>query len=349
MTVDVKTEVKAPGDAGHQGTYVDKPTYGLVLTVFLAVAGIALLLRLGIAMQRSLETKERTAELELASFVLFVFAAIGLAGHVLFVPIDAGETWQPVFDLTTLAWALLIGVSFVVPIATEFSAGGVSVKLATVRKAAAVTFSATKLLRTWMSEIDSSLDAKRTFELPSQANAWLAKLWDDYVSLRASETVQWIGSDVERRRLSVWLLLPEQGGPRTARGEPVCTRAAYWASNEFKGQAPQPFRFLAGDGVTALREGGIVGYVARTQRAVNVADATRHPKFVSRPGSDCFRGLYVTPITRYKGTPKAQPLGLLVIDRQKAEAFNSEAVNILEALAEHLAVLIDPRSGGKVG
>jgi signal transduction protein with GAF and PtsI domain len=61
-----------------------------------------------------------------------------------------------------------------------------------------------------------------------------------------------------------------------------------------------------------------------------------------RHGSSEFHGLYCTPITRKSEGQPDQPIGVLVVDRQKRGVIDDNAGNVIEALSAMLALLLDP-------
>ncbi len=76
---------------------------------------------------------------------------------------------------------------------------------------------------------------------------------------------------------------------------------------------------------------------------MSVADAPSHPGFILRGASPPdFRGLYCTPIKCKAEGHSDQPIGMLVVDRKKAEKVDENGVNVLEGLAVMIALLLDP-------
>ncbi|MFO1188402.1 MAG: phosphoenolpyruvate--protein phosphotransferase [Alphaproteobacteria bacterium] len=94
---------------------------------------------------------------------------------------------------------------------------------------------------------------------------------------------------------------------------------------------------------TRLRVGeGLVGTVAASARALNLADAQSHPKFVYRPetGEEIYRSLMGVPILH-----AGRVAGVLVIQNRTSRHYTDEEVEALEIIAMVLAELV---AGGEL-
>lgn len=100
---------------------------------------------------------------------------------------------------------------------------------------------------------------------------------------------------------------------------------------------------------TLLNSGeGLVGQVAYTARALNLADAAGHPMFAYKPetGEDKFRSFLGVPLLR-----GGRMLGVLVIQTAQARVFIEDEVEALQTVAMILAEIAieDERAADKAG
>ena len=90
--------------------------------------------------------------------------------------------------------------------------------------------------------------------------------------------------------------------------------------------------------VTRLRVGeGLVGEVASTRLALNLAEPQTHPKFVYRPetGEELYHSFVGVPLLHSHKT-----IGVLVIQSKTARSFSNELVEILNAVALVISELV---------
>ncbi len=101
-------------------------------------------------------------------------------------------------------------------------------------------------------------------------------------------------------------------------------------------------------GHTRLRVGeGIVGLVAATHAALNLADAQNHPAFAYRPetGEEKYASMLAVPVRRGGRT-----LGVLAVQNRTPRHFDEDEVEVLETVAMLLAeVLAASGAGGAEG
>jgi hypothetical protein len=334
--VPVETKPFAQLPSGPHGTFANPGDAHLTWEIF----AVAVIVALALACFRVLARETRSArdaatdkglpEIKIASDALMVVGIVGLVGHSVFVSLLRGEEWIPTLDLTSLAWIALIIVAFLLPSLNEFTAFGVTVKLAELKRDAAnVTFDATELLKNWQRTTSNILRQKELYDGAEadgeQREVW-KKLVTRFVGERGHEALDWIGTKDEVRRFSVWLIEREPDQPYLI--------GLFYSSEELSSHRERPFR--VGE--------GLIGLVAENQQSINTDDGANYPGYVRR-GNDPedFKGIYVTPITReVEGGDRA--LGVLVFDRKNAERFPPQAQNVIEALAANLALVLDPET-----
>lgn len=311
----------SPGDA-----HVTWEIFALAVAVTIALAGLRVVAR-ATRDASELKADKVSPEIRFASDALMVVGVAGLVGHSVFVSLARGEEWIPTLDVTSLAWVTLIVIAFLLPSLTEFTAFGVTVRLAELKRDIAdVAFDATELLKNWQRTTSNILRQKELYRGDDYQEAWRA-LVIRFVAERGHEALDWIGVKDEVRRFSVWLI--EEREPPA-----LDVVGLFYSSEEFSAVRQEPFE--VGE--------GLVGIVADSQQSINSDDGTGYPGY-ERRGNDPedFKGIYVTPITRQvEGGDRA--LGVLVFDRKNAEKFPPQAQNVIEALAANLALVLDPET-----
>ncbi|MGP6159507.1 MAG: GAF domain-containing protein [Vulcanimicrobiaceae bacterium] len=312
--------------AGPADAHLTWELFAVAVILALALAGFRFLAReTGSARER--EDDKSIPGIRAASDVLLVVGIVGLVGHSVFVSLAVGESWIPTLDLTSLAWIALLIIAFLLPSLKGFTAFGVSVTLAELKRdAVKVTFDATELLKNWQRTTSNILRQKELYDDSDEHREVWKKLVTRFVAERGHEALDWIGTKDEVRRFSVWLIERDP--------EPPDLVGLFYSSEELPEHRMRPFR--VGE--------GLVGIVAEDQQSINTDDGASYPGYVRR-GNDPedFKGIYVTPITReVEGGDRA--LGVLVFDRKNAERFPPQAQNVIEALAANLALVLDPQT-----
>jgi GAF domain len=245
-----------------------------------------------------------------AMLAAILLGGIGLVGHVLLVTRTNQAPWLPLFDTTTLWWAGLIVVGIAVPVISEVTFGGVSLKLKIAEK---IALKATDLLQMWMY---TTRDFMQRLESPDITPEKAGEELKQFISLRSFEALKWIGQDDELRRLSIWLY------------DQDIDRITFFCSNQIRDKNTVDFKFEVGK--------GIIGIIFKNQETWNESDAAEIPGWIDITGAEPrYRGLYCQPIT-YGETH----LGVLSVDREKRERFDTDDENILAGFAYMMGIVL---------
>ncbi len=94
--------------------------------------------------------------------------------------------------------------------------------------------------------------------------------------------------------------------------------------------------FASVDNITLPADKGLVGLVARSRHAINIADAATHPEYLYFAGSkeERYRGYCGVPLVRF-----GEVIGVLVVHRKQAQKFSAEHEALLVTLAAQLALI----------
>lgn len=301
---EVHTETRT--DAPH-GTFADRADYTAQWAVFAIIAAILAGTIARLAVKRFIEDREPGPALRFWSYAGAALALIGGSGHAIFSAIDRGERWLPTFDAVTIIWVGVAIAALLLPDISEFTIAGVSLKRSEIVDLSIAALNDTaELLRNWARSLNALLARFEDVTLTStEADEELLQ----FFKLRAYEALESFAGDREERRLSVWLY--DQSNDDLF----------FFFSNEIKDPPTLAHRFPVGR--------GIVGTVYRDHHTLNERDATALPVYERiRTTPTQYRGILCIPIdygdARY---------GVLSIDRQKEQLFDTGDVDVMKALA----------------
>jgi GAF domain-containing protein len=255
-----------------------------------------------------------------------VWRRVGLAGGgtVLVVGVIATHAAAPIAIPAILIGGLLyaVGLGFERPLkAINLTKGGVSAQSDEVKEAVAIAEDASDLtrrrlgvVRDWMEKLERmiSLVAQPEVQDPDAA-VQIA----DFVRSRLADLTQELKTPGETIRASAWLFTKPDQKLRFALGSDI--------KNPHK-------EFSPGE--------GIIGRAFLQQDTWNVDDGPARTEYAQADPEEPFRGLLCIPLR--KG---ATSLGVLCVDRTKAEKFSASAVDMASLLASIIVLaLSDPRS-----
>lgn len=245
-----------------------------------------------------------------AGIVAAILGIVGLAVHGFWIAPLSGSSYIPVFDNTTMLWGLFLVVGVAFPLVSEVTVGGVNVK---IRKAEKVGESATDLMQTW---IFTTRDLLYRFETEKLTPEEAGDAIKQFLQLRAYEALKWIGQDEEKRRLSVWIYNPR------------LKKIEFFFSNQIRDKETTQYKFDVGK--------GIIGTVFKNDETWNEVDASDLPIWVSiRDEEPEYHGIFLRPINYgdYR-------IGVLSVDREKAERFEKDSQNVLIGFASMIATVL---------
>jgi GAF domain len=246
-------------------------------------------------------------------FASITIAAVGVFGallHAFLVQPDSSRHYLPSFDMITLWWVVIFLVGITLPIVSEIRFRDIGVTLAKVEK---ITMRTADVLQTWMF---TTRDLICRLENPQVTLADASAEIQQFMQLRSYEALEFIGQDGEKRRLSVWIYNGQTD------------RLEFFFSNEIRDELTTSHTFRPGDGV--------IGTVFRNDECWNERDAPSLPVWVAiRRKRPQYRGLFCRPIRFGEFR-----LGVLSVDRQRAERFERDDEDVLAAFAEMLAIVL---------
>lgn len=259
------------------------------------------------------------------SWIWFVLGVGALCAHALLVPHPIDETWQPSFDNTALFWAIFAVAGFVFPIVTDVSLpGGFGLKIS--RREVRIRYLASTHLLDELSDVmqnwSTALERFLAFLETGEADrASVRAALVDFLRLRAFEAIEWVGSDKEERRLSLWIY------------DDKAKRLRFLHSNEITDADTLDATFELGE--------GLLGAAFIEDRVWNERVASEVPgyKVIRNQWPPKYNGLLLIPI--HYGVRK---IGMLSVDRTAPEYFPDTQVNLFKALAAIVGSAIeDPR------
>lgn len=137
------------------------------------------------------------------------------------------------------------------------------------------------------------------------------------------------------------------GRVRQTLGADVCSvYLTDFDSREHVLQATEGLRSEAVGQVRLSLNRGLIGWVSERREPVNLADASRHPRylFIHETGEDQFRGFLGVPVVQSR-----KVLGVLVLRRREPRAFEDDEVTLLMTLASQLAgAIIHAQASGEL-
>lgn len=167
------------------------------------------------------------------------------------------------------------------------------------------------LTQDWISQVNW-LNRRLQLASVSDDQAFAAVL--RFCRERLADVTALLGDDDEPVRMSVWWFSEKEDG------------LIFLLSNDIRDEETKSFVFKSGE--------GILGQAFAENRFWNIPDAPNSPGYVSiRTDPPEYRGLLCVPI--YFGGHEL--LGMVSVDRQKAEVFNDIDLNLVQAAADILA------------
>lgn len=253
-------------------------------------------------------------------------AWLGLAGatlHAFPIASKEGDPY-PVADAVTQAWLLFVIVAYFMPRITRLKLFGgelqvVREDIRELEKTRADEVAALKEAQTrseeFLASASDSLVKLTNAIQQTQTPDDVAKLVATYAERRMAELSSWLNLPDEKIRSAVWLYNQSSSGLR------------FFTSDEKFDQPTLQHVFTRGD--------GLISWCFEENKILSVADAQKAPGFKAIPGARVFHGLLLIPI---RWGDKA--VGVLSIDRDKAQPFDPAASRIGQVVANNIGVAL---------
>lgn len=299
---DARTTLESPRTVS---AFVSSPV------LFIAIA-LGLLLVLALAFTSvwvEPAAEQRARSLSFATVFVSGIGFLGVLFHAFARPEKATEPY-PNWDLTTLAYGVLIGIGLLLPSIKSFKAGEVEIELIEASEKVKTSLeNVSGLLQNWMFTLGFVVsELTKASDIETADRIYLNMVRDVFGDLKREIT-----RDEGSVRIALWLLDPERGD------------LAFTWSNEIRDELTTAKRW-------APRE-GFIGQAFAEGRIWNEAKATELPSFEKIYPYVPYKALVAVPVTLHE-----TKLGMVTVDKTIDEEFGDRSQDLVVGCARMIAI-----------